>query len=123
MPYSHANSSRHGSGRKPFNNNRRSSFGGNRRSGGYKKSGKAANKLDYRLFIKKATEIEQEVYHSTHTFADFKFSSQLEDNLKQLGYETPTPIQDQSIPHAMNATMCWVLLTPVPERLLRFCCL
>jgi superfamily II DNA/RNA helicase len=33
-----------------------------------------------------------------HTFSDFNLNSQLAENIKNLGYELPTPIQDQAIP-------------------------
>ncbi len=37
-----------------------------------------------------------------HKFDDFNFAPVLSKNLNSLGFETPTPIQDQSIPHILN---------------------
>jgi ATP-dependent RNA helicase RhlE len=37
----------------------------------------------------------------THSFADFNLHPQLMTNLSRRGYTTPTPIQDQAIPHVM----------------------
>ena len=36
-----------------------------------------------------------------HTFADFDINAHLKANIIARGYETPTPIQDKSIPHAL----------------------
>lgn len=37
-----------------------------------------------------------------HTFADFPFGSELHHNIAQKGYEIPSPIQDQAIPHIID---------------------
>lgn len=49
-------------------------------------------------FINKAKPVEEEVYEPTHRFADFPFNEALHANIQHKGYETPSPIQDQSIP-------------------------
>jgi ATP-dependent RNA helicase RhlE len=59
-------------------------------------------KLDYRLFIKTATMQDEEIYHPKHKFDDFKISPTILKNLKDLGYEIPTPIQDQAIPQGLE---------------------
>jgi len=53
-------------------------------------------------FIKEAKAVEQIEYISKNTFEDFAFNPVIERNLKDKGYLTPTPIQDQSIPHIMQ---------------------
>ncbi|MBU2330274.1 DEAD/DEAH box helicase, partial [Patescibacteria group bacterium] len=44
---------------------------------------------------------EVEAYNSTHAFADFAVDERLKANIANKGYVTPTPIQDQSIPHVL----------------------
>lgn len=41
-------------------------------------------------------------YVSTHKFTDFNLTQLLTNNLMAKGYETPSPIQDQAIPHVMS---------------------
>lgn len=54
-------------------------------------------------FINRATEGPKiEVYQPKHTFADFGLNSTLEQNLAKLNYIAPSPIQDQSIPLALE---------------------
>ncbi|GAC1391535.1 MAG: hypothetical protein NVSMB46_04420 [Candidatus Saccharimonadales bacterium] len=58
--------------------------------------------LDYRRFIKPARPVaEVATYHTTNEFKDFGFKPELTANLVSRGYITPTPIQDQAIPHAL----------------------
>jgi len=45
---------------------------------------------------------ESEEYVSEHRFADFDISAELKKNIEQKNYTTPTPIQDQSIPHLLE---------------------
>jgi ATP-dependent RNA helicase RhlE len=53
-------------------------------------------------YINKAMDVEdQTVYVSTHQFSDFDIAPQLKANITTRGYETPTPIQDQVIPHVL----------------------
>jgi len=77
----------------------RSSFGGNRRSGGSKKGAKQY--IDPRRFIKPAREVEIEEYIPIHAFADFDIHPLLKKNIIDKGYVTPSPIQDQTIPHGL----------------------
>lgn len=53
-------------------------------------------------FINKATPVEDVVYEPTHRFADFPFVDKLHDNILHKGYETPSAIQDQSIPSILE---------------------
>ena len=77
----------------------RSSFGrGPKRFRGVKKS-----VMDQNKFIKKATPVaEVEEYIPKHKFADFGVCQELKNNIIAKGYETPTPIQDQAIPPALE---------------------
>lgn len=53
-------------------------------------------------FIKEATPKVAEEYTPTHTFEDFQIDQLLKLNLAQNGYETPSPIQDQTIPLGLS---------------------
>ena len=51
-------------------------------------------------FINKAVpKLEEKTYEAKHTFRDFPFSAQLQANIAAKGFETPSAIQDQAIPH------------------------
>ena len=73
------------------NNKRRPSGGG--RHGQY---------IDPSRFVKAARPISDVVYQPTHLFDDFAIHEVLKANLKDKGYTTPTPIQDQTIPLALE---------------------
>lgn len=78
--------------------NTRPHQGGGRRGGGRK--GPAKKFIHPSKFINKAAiKEEEEVYVPKHRFADFPFGAELHHNIAKKGYETPSPIQDQSIPH------------------------
>lgn len=47
-------------------------------------------------------QIEEEVVPVANQFSDFEISDQLKQNIERKGYTTPTPIQDQAIPHILN---------------------
>jgi len=91
----------------------RPSFGGNRnvgdrsaggRNGGNRNSGGGFRgaKIDVSRFINKAREVEKPAaYIPQHTFATFGFSPEITRNIVEHGYVTPTPIQDQAIPHVL----------------------
>jgi len=76
------------------------SFGGNRRhSGGGRHKGPKKENIHPSKFIKAAKlQVEEEVYVAKHTFADFPIVPTLQRNLQARNFETPSPIQDQSIP-------------------------
>jgi superfamily II DNA/RNA helicase len=56
------------------------------------------------LFINRSTTsaVAEPVHAITHTFSDFGLQTQLANNLAQTGFEAPSPIQDQTIPLALN---------------------
>lgn len=56
-------------------------------------------------FTNKAVTKEDETpYESKHEFTDFPFGAQLQHNISKKGYKTPSPIQDQAIPHIVNGS-------------------
>lgn len=66
-------------------------------SGGFKSFKQSEKPLDINLFIKKAEALQTEQYEAQNSFEDFNLSTQLLKNIKQKGYISPTPIQDQAI--------------------------
>jgi len=75
---------------------------GNRggRGGGRKSS---YERIDVSRFISKATIIEkEEIYLPTHTFSDFAIDARLKTAIANKNYIYPSPIQDKSIPHALE---------------------
>ncbi len=59
---------------------------------------KNAKTINPERFIAEAQSIEAEVYVPEHSFNDFALIDMLKTNLKAKGYQTPSPIQDQTIP-------------------------
>jgi len=85
---------------RPSGGNR--SFGGGGRRGGGRK-GPAKKYIHPSKFINKAVaKADEVVYESKHKFADFPFGSQLHHNVAKKGYDTPSAIQDQAIPHIID---------------------
>ncbi len=78
-----------------------SSYKGGSR-GGNRGRGAAKNRIDYSKFINKAKDIVEEVYTPEHTFNDFKIDQRLKDAILARGYIHPSPIQDKSIPVALE---------------------
>jgi ATP-dependent RNA helicase RhlE len=84
-------------GRGRYSNSRGSGYGGNSR-GGRGRRNSFAQKIDYSKYIKKIVEVpESEQYVVTNTVDDFDLVDQLRKNILAKGFNTPTPIQDQSI--------------------------
>ena len=78
------------------------SFGG-RRGGGGGKRGPAKKYIHPSKFINKAIPAADEVaYEPTHRFADFPLGADLHHNIAHKGYEIPSPIQDEAIPHIID---------------------
>lgn len=96
------NFSRNGGGFRGRNNG-----GGFKRGGGFNRGPRPARKhvSTVRLdsLVKKAVARAEAVpYTSTHKFSDFKIDEKLKQNIEKKGYVTPTPIQDQAIPHVLE---------------------
>ncbi len=87
-----------------FGGQSRNSFGGGQsrfRSGGKRKF--TGQYIDENKFINKATNTEvADEYVSQHTFADFLVNPTLKANILSKGYNTPTAIQDQTIPPSLE---------------------
>ena len=91
--------------RSRFHSYRSSSPGSNFRrpaSGNFRNFRKSSAPIDINLFINKAQEEQTEKYIPTNKFEDFSLSTQLLSNIKNKGYTTPTPIQDQAIKPIME---------------------
>lgn len=75
------------------------SFGGNRRRNtGQSRRGPKKSYIHPSRFVQAAKPVQQEEYAPTHTFNDFMVSNVIKTNLRDKGFETPSPIQDQAIP-------------------------
>ncbi|MEI6053970.1 MAG: DEAD/DEAH box helicase [Candidatus Saccharibacteria bacterium] len=83
------------------NNNRPSNNGGGRPSFNRGRGGNRGSSKKYihpSKFINKAVaKVDEVPYVSEHTFSDFAFSEQLNQNIIKKGYEKTTSIQDQAI--------------------------
>lgn len=93
------------SGGSRFGGSSRGGFsrgGGRSRFGGNRNRNKGSN-IDISKFIHTPDESYQEVVIPVkHTFADFNLSEPLQKNLAHKKFVTPTPIQDQAIPHLLE---------------------
>lgn len=83
--------------RRPLGGTR--GFSGGGRGG---KRGPAKKYIHPSKFINKAKSYEETPYEATHTFSDFPFGAELHHNIATKGYETPSAIQDQAIPHIIE---------------------
>ena len=84
---------------------RRTPYGGRtnnaRRNGG--KRGPQKKYIHPSKFVNKAVEKAEEApYEATHKFTDFPFGADLQFNIAKKGYENPSPIQDQALPHLVD---------------------
>lgn len=95
-------------GREGFRGRSRYSGGGNRNRGRGRCGGRGGRKgaqemrPDFKLFIKKAKNVKQEVYKPQHTFNELGLHGHLVGILDRKKFTNPTPIQDQAIPHLMK---------------------
>lgn len=88
------------SGQRPGNFRRSGGRPGGPRSGGGRN--RFSEKIDYNLFVRKATFNAEKPVEVTHTFADFNFCNDIKKNLDIKNYTTPTPIQDQAMEHILG---------------------
>ncbi len=83
----------------------RSNFGGGRGRGGGRRGGVGAfgeTEAEIAKFTNRAVvTTEEPVFVPEHKFSDFDINAHLKANVALRGYETPTPIQDKAIPHAL----------------------
>ena len=97
MPY---NSRRSFGGRQSTGNYGGGGYSGGRRSGGGGGSRRGPKK-DYihpSRFVQAAKPVERDEYVANNQFADFAVDQIIKDNLRNKGFVTPSPIQDQTIP-------------------------
>lgn len=85
-----------------MNNYRRPSRTQSRPNQNFKPKRNQPKPLDERLFINKAEHIEEVEEVSSLTFNDFRLSEKLKRNITEHNYLTPTPIQEQAIPHLLE---------------------
>lgn len=71
----------------------------NRRSGGKRNGG---SYIDPARFVQQARPVEEMIYEAKHQFSDFAVEPLLKANMIEKGYKTPSPIQDQTIPAALE---------------------
>jgi len=68
-----------------------------------KKRAERGEFCDIAKFVNKAVIAVEEVpYKAVNNFVDFAIDDRLKKNVLQVGYKTPTPIQDQAIPHILK---------------------
>ncbi len=61
------------------------------------------SRLDPSLFIKRASaQVEEAVYVPTFSYSELPVNPILKANILRKGYVSPTPIQDQTIPHIVE---------------------
>jgi Superfamily II DNA and RNA helicases len=94
---SYRQNSRHFGGR-----NSRASFGRNKKIN-TSKSSRGKESIHFTKFIKPAVvQSATAVYSPTNSFDDFCVHELVKSNISQKGITTPSPIQDQSIPHSLE---------------------
>lgn len=74
--------------------------GGGRGRGGASRHGEYINPARFVQAAKPRTE--ENAYQSKHTFEDFEIHNLLKQNLRSKNFTVPTPIQDQTIPLALD---------------------
>lgn len=82
-----------------------SSRGGSRTGGRARRNGGARKMptFDPSQFINtNPVEVREEVYVAKHKFADFPLNGALKHTISKMGLSTPSPIQDQLIPHILE---------------------
>jgi superfamily II DNA/RNA helicase len=89
-----------------YRSTRTSSFNGrNSRSKTSQKrsnGGRVGSYIDPKRFVAPASVLEVEAYIPKNAFSDFRLHELLKSNLGDMGYKTPSPIQDQAIPSALD---------------------
>jgi len=76
--------------------------GGNRRRFNQQSRGRVATTIHASKYVSQAVAAAPTpAAHITHEFADFPVDEHIKRNITLRGYTTPTPIQDQAIPHIL----------------------
>lgn len=85
--------------KKFFFNRKKNNFGPKRQQA----PARAFGRFNPSDFIKKVEEtVAPQAYTARHRFEDFAIEDVLKKNIARKGYTTPTPIQDQAIPHILE---------------------
>lgn len=92
------------------NNNSFSNAGGQQAQSSHPRGNRNGNRIKYfdptSVILQSQTEtqqiVENDVYENRNNFVDFEISPELKRNIADRGYKTPTPIQDQVIPHILK---------------------
>lgn len=101
-------SSKGGSGEGRYRDNKRPSYNNGPRTGrgnNFSKSKKSfrEEKIDINRFIQKCSTVtKEEEYVPVNCFDDFQVDNKLKANIAKKGYINPTPIQDKTIPSALE---------------------
>jgi superfamily II DNA/RNA helicase len=81
---------------------KRKSFSASRGSGSHRGK-RAVSNFDPSVFMKKVEEqTAAQAYIPKNIFSDFAIEDQIKTNIEKKGYVSPTPIQDQAIPHLLE---------------------
>ncbi len=90
-------------GRSPHRSAPQSRFGGARRAPSGRGGGRKMSTFDVSQFINRnpVSTVAEEVYTPTHRFQDFQLERPLLSAIMEAKLQTPTPIQDQIIPHIL----------------------
>lgn len=98
----YSNNSRFTRQRNNSTKNQQGSFSyGGKRYASRPKRGNSKQNINPSRFVKEAKMVEAEVYVPTNSFADFDVHPIIKKNIISKGYETPSAIQDQAIPHGL----------------------
>lgn len=85
---------------------RRTTYGGNNRGRSNNRSRNMVKGrgqyIDPAKFVRVAKHLEVEQYVPKYKFADFNVHDLIKQNIQDKGYETPSPIQDQTIPQGLE---------------------
>lgn len=98
----HSSQNRGNRSRHPFQSGRPSARPASFSRGGQRPAKRNfGSYIDPKRFINKAASIEEVQYVPTHRFSDFELLPEVKEAIARRGYELPTAIQDQSIPHTL----------------------
>lgn len=82
---------------------RQSNFAPHKRRYNNNRNKSGSKNIDASRFVNKAVALAEEApYEPTHKFTDFGLNKKTTDTIEYLGYEQPTPIQDQCIRPALE---------------------
>lgn len=94
------NSSYRGRSYGPHNRSRNN--GGNRARPQGNRRKNTKQHIDPNRLVKKAAPVAEQEYTATNQFGDFKLHPSLHQSVANRNFSTPTPVQDQAIPHALE---------------------